>query len=104
MPNAMIFFPDNQFRIHNKFCSEPEARKFLERVEKKQGVGSAIISDSNALDLVYGASSKLRAIADRTKAQLSKQARIKAALDRQGVPMDQGLRAKISGALLDMGI
>ncbi len=104
MPNSILFYPDHQGVILQKFCPEAEAREFLEATARQCGVGSAIISDSDDLEFVYRVSPKLRDHAEQVKAGLSKQMRIKVALDRQGVPLEQGLRAKISAALLELGV
>ena len=94
MDNAILVYCEDGVAKH-RFCPESEARAFLTDASSKMEGGSMFALDCGNAKLVFDISPNLRDKVGEAKAKLLRDMRIKAAMDRNGIPQDRELRIAI---------
>jgi len=92
--NALLIYETNGEVLH-RFCPQHEANAHLS-MAKIDGEGAAVfIVEADDAHLVFETSYDFQKEVSEKKAELRQQIRVRAALDKEGIPQDADLRNRI---------
>lgn len=101
---AILIFETASGSVEHRFCTEALGRELLLRAHSKGRRSTMFVGEGFAAEMVYATSRDLRDRVDAAKAQMLGDIRLRAALDRQGVPCGHALRNAIHAAVRQLQV
>jgi hypothetical protein len=99
--NAILIYPEAGIAKH-RFCTEEDARAFLEKTAQQCENASMFVIKGNDAKQAFTIFNEIRERVAAAKTALLSQMLFKDALDRQGVPLELDLRTAIFKAFSDI--
>ncbi len=101
--NAILVYECTETgQVKHKFCTETDARRYLELAAVEMRGGSMFAADGVEAEFVLQVSPDLREKVEDAKRRMKWQIRVRDALDRHGVTRDREQRVAIFKALEDV--
>lgn len=99
--NAIVVMQENGVVIH-RFCTGAEARAILDAADTRGQAASAFFYEADDSQLIYDISPDLKNRVEKAKAQVRRDLKMIAAMDKHGVPDDPTIRKAVFMAMYEV--